>query len=178
MLRVVIDTSSLVSYVLTQGEIMSQVIAHWRSGAFRLLSSPATRLELTDVLNRPSIKQLAATSLDELPLGLTRFSHHVPENLDIAGACRDPKDDKFLPCAVEGGANYLVSNDRDLLDMRYFQDVAIVNPGQFLLALALYAMDADAMAGRFDRQVLLDIQETTPLEPGTAAKLSEAIRDA
>jgi len=184
MLRVVIDTSSLVSYVLTRGDLMSQVVAHWRAGTFRLLSSPATRRELAEVLNRPSIKQLAATPLDELPLGLELFSHHVPGDLDIPGACQDPKacgersrtNDKFLACAVEGKAHYLVSSDRDLLDMQRFQNVAIVNPGQFLLALELYPMDAAAMAARFDREVLEEIEETVPLEPDTVARVSEAVR--
>ena len=29
--------------------------------------------------------------------------------------CRDPKNDKFLECAVDGKANYLVSADKDIL---------------------------------------------------------------
>lgn len=30
---------------------------------------------------------------------------------------RDPEDDKFLPAAVEGGARFLLTGDRDLLDL-------------------------------------------------------------
>jgi len=153
MLRVVIDTSSLVSYVLTWGELMSRIVAHWRAGDFTLLSSPATRAELAGVLARPAIRQLATAPLDELVQGLERFSEHVPGALEISGACRDPKDDKFLACAVEGDAHYLVSSDRDLLDMRRHRDVAIVNPGQFLLALELYPMEARALAARRFRPI-------------------------
>lgn len=175
MLRVVMDTSSLVSYVLTQGELMRRVVAHWRDGVFTLLSSPATRAELADVLARPAIQKLATAPLDELARGLERFSEHVPGVLDLSGACRDPKDDKFLACAVEGGAHYLVSSDDDLLDMRRYRDVAIVNPGQFLLALELYPMETGALAARFGRDVLADIQATVPLEPETAARVAEAL---
>lgn len=175
MLRVVIDTSSLVSYVLTQGELMSRVVAHWRAGTFTLLSSPATRAELADVLARPAIRQLATAPLDELVRGLERFSEHVPGVLELSGACRDPKDDRFLACAVEGGAHYLVSSDYDLLDMRRYRDVAIVNPGQFLLALELYPLEARALVARFGHDVLADIQATVPLEPGTAAWVAEAL---
>ena len=191
MLRVVIDTSSLVSYVLTQGELMSRIVAHWRTGTpstssgrrFTLLSSPATRAELADVLARPAIRQLATAPLDELVRGLERFSEHVPGVLHLSGACRDPKacgersrtNDKFLACAVEGEAHYLVSSDYDLLDMRRYRDVAIVNPGQFLLALELYPMGARALAARFGHDVLADIQVTVPLEPGTAARVAEAL---
>jgi len=176
MLSAVIDTSSLVSYVLTRGELMSCVVAHWRVGTFRFISSPATREELQAVLKRPQIQQLADVSIDELSEGLERFSHHVPGNIDVSGACRDAKDDKFLACAVEGDAQYLVSSDRDLLDMRRFRDVAIVNPGQFLLAVELYPLHAGAIAERFDHTVLTGILETIPLEPSTETRLREAIK--
>ena len=183
MLRVVIDTSSLVSYVLTRGDpslrsrtgLMSKVVAHWWDGTFTLLSSPATRAELAVVLARLAIRQLAVAPLDELVRGLERFSEHVPGDLDLAGACRDLKDDKFLACAVEGGAHYLVSSDRDLLDMRRYRNVTIVNPGQFLLALELVPMEARALAARFGHDVLADIQATVPLEPATAARVAEAL---
>ena len=175
MLRVFIDTSSLVSYLLTQGKLMRRVVAHWRAGTFTLLSSPATRAELADVLARPAIRQLATAPLDEPVRGLERFSEHVPGVLDLSGACRDTKDDKFLACAVEGEAHYLVSSDFDLLDMRRYRDLAIVNPGQFLLALELYPTEARALAARFGREVLEDIQVTVPLEPETAARVAEAL---
>ena len=145
MLRVVVDTNSLVSYVLTQGDLMRRVVAHWRAGTFTLVH------------------------------GLERFSDHVPGALFFSGACRDPKDDKFLACAVEGGAHYLVSSDRDLLDMRCYHDVAIANPGQFLLALELYPMEAAAIVARFSRDVLEGIQASVPLEPETASRVAEAV---
>ena len=58
--------------------------------------------------------------------------------------------------------------------MRHYRDVAIVNPGQFLLALELYPMDAGAMVSRFDRDVLAGIRAHVPLEPDTAARVAEA----
>ena len=103
VLRVVIDTSSLVSYVLTQGKLMRQVVAHWRnvvhstgSGrGFTLLSSPATRAELADVLVRPAIRQLATTPLDELVRGLKRFSEHVLHGARIPPSHRSrPRRDR------------------------------------------------------------------------------------
>jgi putative PIN family toxin of toxin-antitoxin system len=178
MLRVVIDTSSLVSYILTRGDIMRRVVGHWRANRFVVLSSPATRAELTVVLSRPQIQRLAVASLEPLIQGLDRYSWHVPGEPDLTGACRDPKDDKFLACAVEGNAHYLVSSDRYLLDMRSCRGVAIVSPGQFLLALELHALDVKAMARRFDLETLADIRQLLPLEPETARRLLEAISPA
>jgi hypothetical protein len=56
-----------------------------------------------------------------------------------------------------------------------YRGIAIVNPGQLLLALELYPVEAAAMAARFNRDVLVDIQATVPLEPGTAARVVEAV---
>jgi hypothetical protein len=106
--------------------------------------------------------------------GVERFSVHVPRTLD-SGAYRDHKDGKFVACAVEGGAHCLVSSDGGQLQMRRYRDVAIVNPGQFLLALELYPLDAEALATRFGRHVLADVQATVPLEPGTAARVGAAL---
>ena len=175
MLRVVVDTSSLVSYVLTGGEIMRRVVAHWRADDFVLLTSPFIRAELAGVLARPSIRGLSALSLDELVRGLERFSEPVAGALDLSGACRDPKDDKFLACAVEGSALYLVSSDRDLLDMRRVQEVCIVNPGQFLLALQLYEHSPEEMAAHFAPQTLHDILNTICLDPTTEARLKQVV---
>jgi len=175
MLRVVIDTSSLISYVLTRGDIMRRVIAAWRANEFILLSSTQTRAELAAVIARPKIKNLAVAPLDELVKGIERFTTPVYGDLNLSGACRDPKDDKFLACAVVGEADYLVSSDRDLLDMKRYQGVAILNPGQFLLALALYEMESEEMVQRFEHDTLKGIAETIPLEPKTASRLEAAL---
>ena len=175
MLRVVLDTSSLVSYVLTRGEIMRRVIGHWRANHYVLLSSPQTRAELAAILARPQIRRLATAPLDDLVRGIDRYTWHVPGALVLSGACRDAKDDKFLACAVEGRAHYLVSSDNDLLHMRSFRGVVIHNPGQFLLALELSMLDAAAMSQRFEAGTLVDIQKSLLLEPETASRLATAI---
>ena len=171
MLKVVIDTSSLVSYVLTRGDIMRRVIAAWREDQFILLSSAETRAELAAVVARPKIKNLAAAPLDELVKGIKRFTRPVYGEVDL----QDSKDDKFLACAVAGEADYLVSSDRDLLDMERYQDVAILKPVQFLLALALSTMEPKEMVQRFEHDTLKGIAETIPLEPKTASRLEAAL---
>ena len=89
--------------------------------------------------------------------GLECFSEPGAGTLDLSGACRDPKDGKFPSCAVEGRAHCLVSSDRDLLDMRRYRDVCIVNPGQFLLGLQLYELPPEEIAAHFAPQTLHDI---------------------
>jgi len=175
MLRVVVDPSSLVSYALTGNETMQRLVAHWRADDFVLLTSPSTRAELCDLLAWPSIRQLSALSLDELAPGVERFSHPVAGTLDLSGACRDPKEDRLLACAIEGGAHYLVSSAPDLLDMRRHQETCIVNPGQFLLALELHELPAEQIAARFAPETLHGVLNAMCLDPSTEAKLKQVL---
>jgi putative PIN family toxin of toxin-antitoxin system len=47
-------------------------------------------------------------------------------------ASRDPDDDKFLAAASEAEARFVVTGDRDLLDLRSYRGVRIVTPARFL----------------------------------------------
>jgi len=47
----------------------------------------------------------------------------------------DPDDDKFLACATEGGADYVVSGDHHLLNLNSYQGICIVTPAAFLHVL-------------------------------------------
>ncbi|MBM3143711.1 MAG: hypothetical protein FJ010_01825 [Chloroflexi bacterium] len=69
----------------------------------------------------------------------------------------------------------VVSSDRDLQEMKRYQEVAILNPGQFLLVLELSSMDADDIVERFERDTLIGIQETMPPETSTSERLEDAL---
>jgi predicted nucleic acid-binding protein len=48
----------------------------------------------------------------------------------------DPDDDKFLTCAAAAKARYVVSGDRDLLDVSPFGRFEVVRPRELLGRLA------------------------------------------
>ena len=45
--------------------------------------------------------------------------------------CRDVKDDKFINCAIDAKAIYIVSGDKDLLDIKNFAGIEIVTAREF-----------------------------------------------
>ncbi len=45
--------------------------------------------------------------------------------------CRDPKDDKFLNCAIDAKAIYIVSGDKDLLTIGQYEGIEIVTAREF-----------------------------------------------
>jgi len=44
----------------------------------------------------------------------------------------DPDDNKFLETAVEGKANYIISQDKHLLKLKQFKEIKIITPKEFL----------------------------------------------
>ncbi|MBR4514129.1 MAG: putative toxin-antitoxin system toxin component, PIN family [Lachnospiraceae bacterium] len=46
--------------------------------------------------------------------------------------CRDPDDDKFINCAIDAKCYYIVSGDKDLLDIKQYKDVQILKVADFL----------------------------------------------
>ena len=45
--------------------------------------------------------------------------------------CRDPDDNKFIECAIDGGAIYIVSGDKDLLTIKEYANVLIVSVSDY-----------------------------------------------
>jgi predicted nucleic acid-binding protein len=50
-------------------------------------------------------------------------------------ASRDREDDKFLAATIQARARYVVTGDKDLLDLKVQRGVRIVKPVQFLRAI-------------------------------------------
>ncbi len=61
----------------------------------------------------------------------------VTDNYEVRGVSSDPDDDKFLACALEARADYIVTGDPDLLFLKYYHVVNILNPRDFLENLIL-----------------------------------------
>lgn len=135
MIRAVLDTNLLISYLLTNGDTISRVIAHWKQAHFVYLQSSQTVDELIDVVNRPRLRRYMKTTPQSLIDLIETDAEYTEGALVLSGACRDPKDDKFIACAVEGNADYIVSGDNDLLDLGVYRNIQIVRVWDFLQIL-------------------------------------------
>ena len=45
--------------------------------------------------------------------------------------CRDPDDDKFIGCAIDADALYIVSGDKDLLSLESYSGVRMITAAEF-----------------------------------------------
>lgn len=120
-----------------------------KEGFVELHLSRETLAEIEDVLNRPKFRnrfpsltdEMIKAFLDEIK-NLASIQKNVPKHFNYS---RDPKDEKYVNLAVEVEADYLVSRDKDLLDLmtgfsleckefrQRFRPLKVVKPIDFIL---------------------------------------------
>jgi len=133
-MRAVIDTSVLVSALISPQGTTGSVLKALRDGLFTILYSSESILEVVEVLGRDKFRQKYHIEPDDISalVNLIRLrGEAVYVNLKVA-ECRDPKDDKFLDVALSGDADCLVSGDLDLISMNPYRAIPIITPAEFL----------------------------------------------
>jgi putative PIN family toxin of toxin-antitoxin system len=134
MIKVVIDTNLFVSSVIKKIGIPSLLINKWKKKEFILILSESIIKEILEVLSRPRIRTISKMTKEEIrELGVLLYegSKVVEPRLSIK-VCQDPDDNKFLECAVSEGADYIVSGDKHLLDLKEYEGIKILTPKGFL----------------------------------------------
>jgi uncharacterized protein len=59
----------------------------------------------------------------------------TPGQAAVPQKSRDRKDHKFLVCAIEAQADYLITSDDDLLDLKIHEGTRIIPPQKFVALL-------------------------------------------
>ena len=136
MLHVVIDTSVIVSGILSRKGAPAELLNAWRDRRFLLLCSSAIVAEVRAVVQYPRIRHKYYLSDEEIEQTVALLEHDallVVGDANVAGSVPDdPKDEMFLVCALDGQADVVVSGDHHLLDLGSYQDIPIMTARQFL----------------------------------------------
>ena len=135
MIAAVVDANVFVSAVLSPTGTPAQVLDCWRAGRFVLVLSTAILAELYRVLHYPKIAirhQWSEVQIRTFVDGLASQAILTPGALTLAVIEDDPADNRYLECAVEGAADFLVSGDQLLLNLGIYQDVTLLAPRAFL----------------------------------------------
>jgi len=56
------------------------------------------------------------------------IEQNIEHDLKITDICRDAEDDNIIACAVAAKADYLMTGDSDLLEIKSYKDFKIVTP--------------------------------------------------
>lgn len=149
--RVVFDCMIYLQAIVSESGPASALLRLVDGDELSLFVSRDILDEVRDVLSRSKIRNKNPDITDErVDALITRVSEKaaivddVPQHFSYA---RDPKDEKYINLAVEAAADYIVSRDKDLLDLmtghtddckdfrRRFRPLKIIEPAEFLKAV-------------------------------------------
>jgi uncharacterized protein len=131
VMRVVLDTNTLVSAFLFSGPA-SRLVPLWQTGHLTVLVSKAILEEYYRVLAYPKFELSQAEIKALIEEELLPYIEAVKVSRHLPVVCRDPEDMKFLECAVNGRAEYLITGDPHLRSLGAYQGVAIVAAAEFV----------------------------------------------
>lgn len=119
--RVVFDCNVLLQAAARQKSVAANCLALVEKGRVQLFVSNEVLLEIEDVLNRPEVRACFPNLSDETAgaflkrlQNLSDFVTNVPKRF---GYSRDEDDESYINLAIEVSADFIVSRDRDLLDL-------------------------------------------------------------
>lgn len=136
-MRIVADTNVLISATFWKGDSF-KIIEKVENKEIELIISKEIIEEYANVLNYEEIrekvktKSLAARFTIGAIIGMATIVQ-PKEKVDIIK--EDSDDNKFLEAALEGKADFIISQDNHLLKIREFKGIKILKPEEFLKRL-------------------------------------------
>ena len=139
-MRIVLDANVFVSALISAKGAPARILTYWQEEGFEVVVSPVILEELDRVLHYPKLQQryhLAGKEIQRFLHLLRRQAIEVVPSGRTTVIERDPADNRYLECAVAGGASVIVSGDRHLLGLGEYQGVQVLSPSGFLSLLNL-----------------------------------------
>ena len=130
MLKIVPDTNVLISAVISQG-CEYELLKLAKLGKISLFISYDILWEFEEVIKRSKF----GFSTEQITNALKQIEDTcqiVEPTIKLDVVKRDKDDNKVIETAVEGEADYIVSGDKDLLDLKAYKGIRIINAREFL----------------------------------------------
>lgn len=127
--RVVVDTNVLISFLI--GKRLRKLKDKLSDLSIKLILTDQLINELKLVTTRPKFKRyFDKQDVSEFInlISIIGFSYQIQ---DIPAVCRDPKDNFLLSLCLIGNAAYLVTGDKDLLELGEYIDTKIISATEF-----------------------------------------------
>ena len=133
-MRIVLDTVVYVRALINPkgrwGRLAFEVVRRHTT-----ITSPEIIREVIEVLQRPELKdklrEMEYAVRFEAILAALREAEVVQPN-ERPSVCRDADDDKFFWCAAAASADYIVSEDSDILAVEEYQGSRTISAADFL----------------------------------------------
>jgi len=132
-IRITPDTNILVSATLTEGHAY-QLLTMAAAGRVKFVVSADIMSEVHKVISRKRFCLTDFEIFDSLKT-ITELSDMVSPAVKIDFIKSDPSDNIILEAAVAGSAEYIVSGDQHLLDLREYDGIKIIRLAEALKIL-------------------------------------------
>ena len=133
MPSVVVDTNIWVSTIIKhQGRYAKLVREIARQGT--LFTAEEILAEARDVVLRPRVQrryQLSESTIDRTLNEIRSFTTVVTDLPDLNVVLADSDDNTIVACALKAGAEYIISYDPHLTDLKEYAGIRILTPKQF-----------------------------------------------
>ena len=150
--RLVLDTNVLLSALVFPDGSLAWLRHAWQSGTVLPLVSRDTTSELIRVLHYPKFRLTRDEREDLLDDYLPSCETVVaPASMEVP-ECRDPLDRPFLELALAGGADALLTGDKDLLALAGCFPVPILAPAAFRARLCGTCVNDDSQPSARSRK--------------------------
>jgi uncharacterized protein len=127
-LIVVLDTNVLISSIVFGGK-PRQIIKLLQENKIIAVTTTILIAELLEILTK---------KFQFIPAKIALVQELIKENFTLVHptkaihVVRDNDDNRVLEAAIEGNCNYIITGDKDLLDLRTFKNISILKPEEFL----------------------------------------------
>jgi len=128
-MKIVIDANLFISAFFWQGnpkKIIDRVINKLDD----LFISADILSEITDVINRPKFK--ADKRETENYISEIKKIANIVDISEQLNLSRDKKDNKYIDCAIAASADFIVSGDVHLLELKEYGKIKIVKAKEYL----------------------------------------------
>ncbi|MGD1808750.1 putative toxin-antitoxin system toxin component, PIN family [Dapis sp. BLCC M126] len=137
-MRIILDTNTVISGIFWRGKPF-EVLELVRSGQIEVYTSEVMLEELLDVLQRPKFSKRLAL-LESSPQEVVNSWIYWVKVVEIGEVEKviisDPDDDQIIACAKLVNADFIISGDTDLLNIKAKVTIPIVSAGEFMDILA------------------------------------------
>ena len=129
-MNVVFDTNVLISSTIYDGSVSQKLL-------FKLIRSGAVIYSSTPILEeyQKDLKRDFEYSDEEcvhIMEKILSFVTIITPKRKINVVRDDPDDNKIIECAIESSCKYILSYDKHLLILKYFEGIKIMKPNNFL----------------------------------------------
>ena len=134
-LRAVIDTNLFISGLFARDTLSSQLQDLWINQDFQLVTSVEILKEISRVLYYPRIQERFKPREENIRRFFRLIFRKAIISKDIYKTDRitdDSTDNKFLACALEKEADYIVSRDPHLRNIKHYHRIQIVDARSFI----------------------------------------------